>query len=71
MSLGITEISVPTLVMWGEKDTITPFELIENWQRDLPDATYITYPELGHVPMEEAPVQTARDLRDYLGQAQD
>jgi hypothetical protein len=30
----------------------------------MPDATYITYPELGHVPMEENPVRTARDLRD-------
>jgi pimeloyl-ACP methyl ester carboxylesterase len=66
VSLGITEISVPTLVMWGEKDTITPFELIEDWRRDLPDATYITYPELGHVPMEEDPVRTARDLHGYL-----
>lgn len=67
VSLGISEISVPTLVMWGEKDVITPFELIKDWQRDLPDATYITYPELGHVPMKEDPVRTARDLRDYLG----
>jgi len=58
---------VPTLVMWGEQYTITPFELIENWRQDLPDATYITYPELRHVPMEEDPVRTARDLREYLG----
>lgn len=53
--------------MWGEQYTITPFELIENWRQDLPDATYITYPELRHVPMEEDPVRTARDLREYLG----
>lgn len=66
LSLGINEITVPTLVMWGEKDTITPFELMENWRRDLPDATYITYLELGHVPMEEDPVRTAADLRTYL-----
>jgi pimeloyl-ACP methyl ester carboxylesterase len=66
VNLGISEISVPTLVMWGEKDTITPFQLIKYWQRDLPDATYITYPELGHVPMEEDPARTARDLRNYL-----
>ena len=66
VNLGISEISVPTLVMWGEKDTITPFELIKYWQRDLPHAAYITYPELGHVPMEEDPTRTARDLRNYL-----
>ena len=66
VNLGISEISVPTLVMWGEKDTITPFELIKYWQRDLPHATYITYPELGHVPMEEDATRTARDLRNYL-----
>ena len=66
VNLGISEISVPTLVMWGEKDTITPFELIKYWQRDLPHAAYITYPELGHVPMEEDPTRTAQDLRNYL-----
>ena len=66
VSLGISEISVPTLVIWGEKDTITPFELIENWRQDLPSATYITYPDLGHVPMEEDPARTAADLRAYL-----
>jgi pimeloyl-ACP methyl ester carboxylesterase len=66
LSLGISEISVPALVMWGEKDTITPFELIEHWRRDLPDATYVTYPELGHIPMEEDPVRTSEDLRAYL-----
>ena len=66
VSLGINEISVPTLVMWGEQDRITPFELIENWRQDLPDATYITYPDLGHVPMEEDPARTAADLRAYM-----
>ena len=66
VSLGISEISVPTLVMWGEQDTVTPFELIENWRQDLPGATYITYPDLGHIPMEEDPARTAADLRAYL-----
>jgi len=67
VSDGIAEISVPTLVMWGDKDTWIPYpEQVENWRRALPQAKLIIYQGAGHIPMEEMPVETARDAREFL-----
>ena len=57
----IKRIGVPTLILWGEKDTWIPLENARRFMRDIPGAVLITYPDLGHVPMEEAPDRTAAD----------
>jgi pimeloyl-ACP methyl ester carboxylesterase len=62
----IPEIKSPTLLMWGEKDRWVPPVLIERWQHDLPDLEVKTYPEAGHIPMEEYPEETARDAYAFL-----
>jgi len=62
----IPEIKSPTLLMWGEKDRWVPPALIERWQHDLPELEVKTYPEAGHIPMEEYPEETARDAYAFL-----
>ncbi|MDB4985411.1 MAG: alpha/beta hydrolase [Myxococcaceae bacterium] len=62
----IPEIKAKTLLMWGEKDRWVPPKLIERWQHDLPDIEVKTYPEGGHIPMEEFPEETARDAFAFL-----
>jgi pimeloyl-ACP methyl ester carboxylesterase len=62
----IPEIKAPTLLMWGEKDRWVPPRLIERWQHDLPELEVKTYPEAGHIPMEEYPEETARDAYAFL-----
>jgi pimeloyl-ACP methyl ester carboxylesterase len=62
----IPEIKAPTLLMWGEKDRWVPSTLIERWQHDLPQLELKTYPEAGHIPMEEYPEETARDAFAFL-----
>ncbi len=64
----IKKINVPTLVMWGERDRWIPVEMAHRWQRDLPSAQVITYPDVGHVPMEEAPEVTANDFGIFVEQ---
>ncbi len=67
VSRGITDISRPTLVMWGSKDIWISYEKIfPNWKRDLPKASFIVYEGVGHIPMEEVPVQSARDAHNFL-----
>jgi pimeloyl-ACP methyl ester carboxylesterase len=62
----IPSVEVPTLVMWGEKDTwITP-EHAQRFSKDIPDSELITYEGVGHVPMEEAPDETAPDAVEFL-----
>jgi len=62
----IPEIKSQTLLMWGEKDRWVPQALIERWQHDLPELEVKTYPEAGHIPMEEFPEETARDAYAFL-----
>ena len=57
-------LKMPVLVMWGEKDIWVPYN--PRWKEDLPQAQYIIYPGVGHVPMEEIPEQSVLDFRNWL-----
>lgn len=63
---GIGRITAPTLILWGEQDTWIPVEHAYEFQRAIPRAELIIYPEAGHVPMEEIPERTAADARAFL-----
>ena len=62
----IPEIRQPTLIQWGEEDLWIPVRFAHRFHADLPSSELIIYPEVGHVPMEEIPVRTARDARAFL-----
>lgn len=62
----IPNVDVPTLVMWGELDTWIPPARGERFVSDIPDASLVTYPELGHVPNEEGAAETAPDAAAFL-----
>ncbi|MDK2777429.1 MAG: alpha/beta hydrolase [Pseudomonadota bacterium] len=66
LGAGVTQVITPTLLMWGEEDDWVPLDIMEQFRRDLPDVRVITYEGVGHMPMEELPVQTARDARSFL-----
>ncbi|MEO0897601.1 MAG: alpha/beta hydrolase [Bacteroidota bacterium] len=59
-------ITVPTLIMWGEKDTWIPLDHAYKFNEYLVNSQIITYPDGGHIPMEELPLQTAVDAKDFL-----
>ena len=59
-------VSVPTLVMWGEEDSLIPVEAARWYDGLLPNSTLVVYPGIGHIPMEEAPDRSASDLRKFL-----
>jgi len=61
-----SHVDVPTLVQWGTEDTWLPLPLGRQFASEIPDATLETYPGVGHVPMEEAPVETAGDAMAFL-----
>lgn len=62
----VAAIRTPTLVMWGEEDSLIPFEAAGWFMQQLPDAQLVHYPDIGHVPMEEAPERSLADLREWL-----
>ncbi len=62
----VPQLQVPTLLMWGEQDEWVPLDVLASFRRDLPEASVITYEGVGHMPMEELPVQSARDAQNFL-----
>jgi pimeloyl-ACP methyl ester carboxylesterase len=60
------KIAVPTLVVWGEDDQITPLECAEDFQRAIPSASLRTLAECGHFAHLDQPQELASLLRDFL-----
>lgn len=60
-------IDVPTLVMVGAKDAIIPPADARAIANAIPKAYLVTYPEGGHLPMEQLPDDTVRTLRAFIG----
>ena len=63
---AVGAVDVPTLVMWGEEHALVPFAAAAWFMEHLTNATLVSYPGIGHLPMEEAPVESVQDLRDWL-----
>ncbi|WP_232011598.1 alpha/beta fold hydrolase [Moritella yayanosii] len=64
--LNFSSITAPTLLMWGEKDIWVPATLSEQWLANISGSTLITYPDAGHVPMEEIPEKTLQDALTFI-----
>jgi pimeloyl-ACP methyl ester carboxylesterase len=62
----IKELEMPTLIQWGRVDAWIPLEHSERFAADIEGSKMITYPGVGHMPMEEIPQQTANDAKDFL-----
>ena len=62
----LSTLSMPTLVLWGATDALTPVANGQRFANTLPDAKLIVYPEVGHIPMEEIPERSAADVRTFL-----
>ena len=62
----IRRIQQPTLVLWGEKDPMVALSSGEQFCVDIPHCKLIVFPELGHIPQEEAPVRTLASARSFL-----
>lgn len=60
------EITVPSLLLWGDRDRIVPPAMGQRLAGVLPQATLDVLPDCGHMPHEEEPEETLRRLRRFL-----
>lgn len=60
-------IAAPTLLLWGERDTIIPPTRATDFLRAIPDARLVRLAGVGHLPHEEAPKQSLAAVRRFLG----
>jgi pimeloyl-ACP methyl ester carboxylesterase len=63
---AIRAIKVPTLVIWGEEDSLIPFSAGQWFAANIPGSKLVSYKAVGHIPMEEAPDRSVTDLMNWL-----
>lgn len=67
----IDKVQCPILVVWGGKDSLTPMDgPVGRYFKALPSirksSRFVTLPEVGHCPMDEAPEQVMEALVPFL-----
>jgi pimeloyl-ACP methyl ester carboxylesterase len=65
-SKKLPEVQVPTLVMVGQEDKMTPVRFSEQLVEDIPDAALRIIPEAGHMLPLEKPRVVAEALISYF-----
>lgn len=66
----IGALRAPTLVLWGGQDHVFDASGVNVLRTHLPQAHIAVLPDLGHLPMMEAPADTAGRYARFLeGQA--
>jgi pimeloyl-ACP methyl ester carboxylesterase len=66
---AISSVSCPVLLVHGDRDRLVPVAAARAAARDNPGWSVHVLPGLGHVPMLEAPGQTAELITSWLGSA--
>jgi pimeloyl-ACP methyl ester carboxylesterase len=66
MSDIFSQISVPTVLIWGEKDGITPLEHAYVMKEKIPGAKLETIPNVKHNPHREAPEILAKKIVEFI-----
>ncbi len=64
----LPRIRVPTLLMWGERDIVIPYSGAPAFAKLIPDVRQVSYADVGHMPMEEVPERSLKDLRAFLAE---
>jgi pimeloyl-ACP methyl ester carboxylesterase len=62
----LRHITAPTLLIWGEKDGMIPFGNAQDYLRAIPNSRLVAFPNLGHIPQEEAPESSLAPVRQFL-----
>lgn len=62
----ISNISHPTMIIWGEHDQVFPMAVGEELHRTIPRSTFVTIAHAGHMPQWEQPELVNRSLIAYI-----
>jgi pimeloyl-ACP methyl ester carboxylesterase len=51
----LPDVKLPTLIVWGEKDSIIPVRDADEFERLIEDSRKVVMKDTGHIPMAERP----------------
>ncbi|MBG9376289.1 alpha/beta hydrolase [Panacibacter sp. DH6] len=62
----LSQISQPTLLIWGNDDTITPPFVAKEFNKLIPNSELFFINKCGHAPMMEVPAEFNKILEEFL-----
>ena len=63
----LSRIEAPTMLVWGDRDTIVSREAQDDLVRTLPEAELLVYAGAGHTPRWDDPVRFSNDIVTFIG----
>lgn len=66
-SIHFDRLTMPTLILWGAKDTWIPLSQGEALEKAISGSNLIVFEGVGHVPMEEIPTESVAEYLSFLG----
>ena len=66
MAKDLPEMKLPTCIIWGEDDNVTPPEVADEFHKLLPNSSLYWIDKCGHAPMMEHPNKFNSILFDWL-----
>jgi pimeloyl-ACP methyl ester carboxylesterase len=67
MKVDFDRLTMPTLILWGGKDSWIPVSQAYLLEKAIPKANLIIFENAGHVPMEEIPTESVAEYLSFLG----
>ncbi len=65
----LSRIEQPTLILWGREDALINVRIAHRFDRVIPDSTLVIFDDVGHMPMEEIPLESSMALRQFMATA--
>ncbi|MEY3539042.1 MAG: hypothetical protein RL188_459 [Bacteroidota bacterium] len=62
----IKNINQPTLIIWGKHDQLISYQNASLFKKDIRNSRMLVLDNVGHIPMEEAPVQVADAILEFI-----
>jgi pimeloyl-ACP methyl ester carboxylesterase len=59
LNARLGEVRVPTLIVWGRHDQLIDVSVVDELRRGIANSVAVIFEHVGHVPMLEAPQETA------------
>lgn len=62
----LKQLTVPTLIVWGRQDTLTPLDMAERFAKGIPGAKLVVIENAGHLPQVEQPGAFYRAVKGFV-----
>ncbi|RBP49681.1 alpha/beta fold hydrolase [Arenicella xantha] len=59
-------VTAASLILWGQGDSLLPVAYAEALNSALPNSTLVVFPNVGHLPQFEAPLEVGQQLQSFL-----